>query len=61
MVWALKPYTMQRNLFERFALTGDGDAKTLGTSARTRVRVLAPSLAPGSASPDVPLTNFFCS
>ena len=33
MVGTLKPYHMQKNLFEHFALTGRRDAKTLGVSA----------------------------
>ena len=34
VVGTLKPYLMQKNLFECFALTGGGTQKTLGTSAR---------------------------
>ena len=34
VVGNLKPYLMQKNLFELFALTGSGDAKTLGVGFR---------------------------
>ena len=34
-VGTLKPYLMQKNLFELFALTGSGDTKTLGTNTCT--------------------------
>ena len=34
VVGTLKPYLMQKNLFECFALTGAGTQKTLDTSVR---------------------------
>ena len=40
VVGTLKNYLMQKNLFDLFALTGSGYAKTLGAQA------LRPSLAP---------------
>ena len=33
VVWILKPYHMQKNLFELFALTDIGDEKTSGARA----------------------------
>ena len=40
MVRTLKPYHMQKNLFELFAFTGGGDVKTLGSSAATQEQPL---------------------
>ena len=37
----LKPYHMQKNLFELFALTGSEDANTLGKSTHTINRIIA--------------------
>ena len=51
----LKPYLMQKNLFEFFALTGDGDAKLWAqtlASSRAWARIIAPE-PPGGIS-----TNF---
>ena len=50
VVDALKPYLMQKNLFEYFALTGSRDAKTLGESS------LAIAYA---APPGETFTNYF--
>ena len=54
MVGILKPYTvgysMQKNLFELYALTDSGDAKTSGISTCTQALALLPS-SPASESP----------
>ena len=42
MVGTLKPYLLQKNLFELFALTGSRDTKTLGPGASARIITHAP-------------------
>ena len=49
MVETLKPYLMQKNLFEPYAPTDSGDAKASGISICTQALALLPSsLAPES-------------
>ena len=49
MAVILKPYFMQKNLFELYTLTDSGDAKASGISTCTKALALVPSsLAPES-------------
>ena len=42
MVGTLKPYLVQKNLFELIELKGSGEAKPLGTSTLASTLALAP-------------------